>query len=68
MPHRTKGLQDVVVFLAVLGSGTVLVLSGVAPESLAAIAVAVSGLYASWRGNGGPPKPPSDEGKGGRGR
>ncbi|PJJ01995.1 hypothetical protein BX264_2319 [Streptomyces sp. 2333.5] len=59
MPHRTKGLQDLVVFLAVLGSGTVLVLSGVAPESLAAIAVAVSGLYAAWRGNGGPPQPPS---------
>lgn len=59
MPHRTKGSQDLVVFLAVLGTGTVLVLRGVAPESLATIAVAVSGLYAAWRGNDRPPQPPA---------
>lgn len=70
MPHRTKGFkgfQDLVVFLAVLGTGTVLVLRGVAPESLATITVAVSGLYAAWRGNGGPPQPPRGSGDGGKG-
>lgn len=59
MPHRTKRIQDLVVFLAVLGTGTVLVLRGAAPESLATIAVTVSGLYAAWRGNGNPPQPPA---------
>ncbi|MFF9651395.1 hypothetical protein [Streptomyces sp. NPDC014622] len=67
MPHRAKGAQDLVVFLAVLGTGTVLVLRGVAPESLAAIAVAVSGLYAAWRGNDRPPQPPAAPGDGGGG-
>ncbi|MFE5808934.1 hypothetical protein [Streptomyces sp. NPDC056491] len=45
-----------------LGTATVLILRGVAPESLATIAVAVSGLYAAWRGSGTggePPPPPS---------
>ncbi|MDX2828228.1 hypothetical protein Sipo8835_16180 [Streptomyces ipomoeae] len=62
MPQRAKGFkgfQDLVVFLAVLGTGTVLVLRGIAPESLATIAVAVSGLYAAWRGNGEPPRSPA---------
>ncbi|MFI1031446.1 hypothetical protein [Streptomyces sp. NPDC020951] len=59
MPHRTKDFQDLVVFLVVLGTGTVLILHGVPPGSLATIAVALSGLYAVWRGNGGPPQPPS---------
>lgn len=59
MPQRTKRIQDLVVFLAVLGVGTLLVLRGVPTESLATIAVAVSGLYAAWRGHGGPPQPPA---------
>ncbi|GAA2926125.1 hypothetical protein GCM10020221_22600 [Streptomyces thioluteus] len=52
---RNGRTWDLVVFLAVLGAGTVLVLCGVAPESLATIAVAVSGLYTVWRG----PQPPA---------
>ncbi|MBH1933387.1 hypothetical protein I5Q34_03645 [Streptomyces sp. AV19] len=55
MPQRNGRTRDLVVFLAVLGTGTVLVLRGVAAESLATIAVAVSGLYAAWRG----PQPPA---------
>ncbi|MFI5807625.1 hypothetical protein [Streptomyces sp. NPDC051561] len=53
MPHHTNRFQDLLVFLAVLATGTFLVLRGTAPESLATIAVAVSGLYATWRGTGG---------------
>lgn len=69
MRQRTHRVQDLIVFLAVLGTATVLILRGVAPESLATIAVAVSGLYAAWRGGGnsggggggvdGSPKPPA---------
>ncbi|WP_411073854.1 hypothetical protein [Streptomyces sp. cmx-4-7] len=59
MPKYDRRVQDLVAFLAVLATGAVLVLCGVAPESLAAIAVAVSGVYAAWRGNGGPPRPPT---------
>ncbi|WP_420034430.1 hypothetical protein ACN2WE_19565 [Streptomyces sp. cg28] len=58
MSRRTTGPQDLIVFLAVLAAGTALVLLGVAPESLAAVAVTVSGLYAAWRGHATPPPPP----------
>ncbi|MFD4997775.1 hypothetical protein [Streptomyces buecherae] len=50
---RAHRVHDLIVFLAVLGTAVGLVLGGVAPESLATIAVAVSGLYAAWRGGGG---------------
>ncbi|WP_037887338.1 hypothetical protein [Streptomyces sp. NRRL S-87] len=53
MPQRDRRVQDLVVFLAVLGTSVALVLRGAAPESLAAVAVVVSGLYAAWRGDGG---------------
>jgi hypothetical protein len=46
--------QDLVAFIATLLTGTVLVCLGVAPESLATIAIALSGLYAAWRGGRGP--------------
>ncbi|MEV7525924.1 hypothetical protein [Streptomyces sp. NPDC091371] len=64
MRQRTNRVHDLVVFLAVLGTAAVLMLRGVTPESLATIAVAVSGLYSAWRGSGGadgggPPQPPS---------
>ncbi|MFE6775626.1 hypothetical protein [Streptomyces sp. NPDC057702] len=54
----TRHRYDLVVFLLVLGAGAGLVLCGVAPESLATIAVAVSGLYAAWRGGGDRAQPP----------
>jgi hypothetical protein len=46
--------QDLVAFIAILVTGTVLVCLGVAPESLATIAIALSGLHAAWRGGRGP--------------
>ncbi|WP_232544190.1 hypothetical protein [Streptomyces buecherae] len=49
---RAHRVHDLIVFLAALGTAVGLVLGGVAPESLATIAVAVSGLYAAWRGGG----------------
>ncbi|MEU3962221.1 hypothetical protein AB0F42_20810 [Streptomyces buecherae] len=55
---RAHRVPDLIVFLAVLGTAVGLVLSGVAPESLATIAVAVSGLYAAWRGGGDRPRSP----------
>ncbi len=50
--------HDLIVFLAVLGTGVGLVLSGVAPGSLAAIAASDPGLYAAWRGGGDRPRSP----------
>lgn len=55
---RAHRAHDLIVFLAVLGTAVGLVLGGVAPESLATIAVAVSGLYAAWRGGGDRPRSP----------
>ncbi|MCX4808487.1 hypothetical protein ACFWWM_23585 [Streptomyces sp. NPDC058682] len=60
MPDPTKRGQDLIIFLAVLATGAALVLRGTTPESLATIAVAVSSLYAAWRGGGPPPRPPAD--------
>ncbi|GAA4662777.1 hypothetical protein [Streptomyces youssoufiensis] len=57
---RAHRAHDLIVFLAVLGTAVGLVLGGVAPESLATIAVAVSGLYAAWRGGGDRPRSPED--------
>ncbi|MEU2657691.1 hypothetical protein ABZ615_20485 [Streptomyces sp. NPDC007325] len=53
---RTPRRLDVVVFLAVLGTAAGLVLRGTDPATLTTITVAVSGLYAAWRGQGGPPR------------
>ncbi|MFI1969413.1 hypothetical protein [Streptomyces cinnamoneus] len=50
MSNDGRAVHDLIVFLAVLATGTVLVALGVAPQSLAAIAIALSGLYAAWRG------------------
>ncbi|MEV4433661.1 hypothetical protein [Streptomyces sp. NPDC049555] len=45
-------LHDLIAFLAVLAAGVTLVCVGVPPQSLATIAIALSGLYATWRGGG----------------
>ncbi|MGW5847433.1 hypothetical protein ACWFQ8_05595 [Streptomyces sp. NPDC055254] len=55
MFKRIHGVQDLVVFLAVLAAGTLLVLRGVEPELLVAFVVLVTGLYAAWRNNGKTP-------------
>ncbi|MFF8729795.1 hypothetical protein ACF073_25370 [Streptomyces sp. NPDC015171] len=41
---------DLVAFLAVLLTGVVLVLSGIAPEAVSTVAIGLSTLYAAWRG------------------
>ncbi|GHA64429.1 hypothetical protein ACIQRS_08555 [Streptomyces termitum] len=43
---------DLVVFLAVLATAAALVLRGTDPATLTTVTVAVSGLYAAWRGPG----------------
>ncbi|WP_037707519.1 hypothetical protein [Streptomyces griseus] len=53
---RTPRALDLAVFLAVLGTAVLLVLRGTDPATLTTITVAVSGLYAAWRGEGGPPR------------
>ncbi|MBP2403644.1 hypothetical protein SNS2_2621 [Streptomyces netropsis] len=50
MRNNKQGSHDLIVFVAVLATGIVLICLGVAPQSLATIAIALSGLYASWRG------------------
>ncbi|MGY3337974.1 hypothetical protein ACVW0K_004073 [Streptomyces filamentosus] len=53
---RTPRALDPFVFLAVLGTAVLLVLRGTDPATLTTITVAVSGLYAAWRGQAGPPR------------
>jgi hypothetical protein len=45
-----RGRTDLVAFLAVLSTGVILVLSGVAPEAVSVVAIGLSTLYAAWRG------------------
>ncbi|AJT66229.1 hypothetical protein [Streptomyces chattanoogensis] len=52
MNGRGGRLQDLIGFLAVLATGIILIRMGVAPQSLATAAIALSGLYAAWRGHG----------------
>ncbi|MEW2809863.1 hypothetical protein AB0929_22570 [Streptomyces massasporeus] len=47
---------DLVVFLAVLASGVVLVLSGIRPEAVSTVAIGLSTLYAAWQRPEGPPR------------
>ena len=45
---------DLVVFLAVLVTGVVLVLSGIQPEAVSTVAIGLSTLYAAWQRQEGP--------------
>jgi hypothetical protein len=47
---------DLVVFLAVLATGVVLVLSGIQPEAVSTVAIGLSTLYAAWQRQEGPPR------------
>ncbi|MGC0206537.1 MULTISPECIES: hypothetical protein [Streptomyces] len=47
---------DLVVFLAVLVTGVVLVLSGIQPEAVSTVAIGLSTLYAAWQRQEGPPR------------
>ncbi|MCG6495706.1 hypothetical protein [Kitasatospora sp. A2-31] len=44
--HRA---YDFAAFVAVLATGVALVALGTSPESLAAVTIALSGLYSTWR-------------------
>jgi hypothetical protein len=70
MPQRTSSRHrstfDFAALVAVLATGVLLVALGVAPESLAAVTIALSGLYSTWRvGSGGqgsgPQRQPGEE-------
>lgn len=47
MNSRTR-LINLIAFLAVLGTAIALITSGVNPQSLAVITVAITGLYGTW--------------------
>ncbi|MFG3508671.1 hypothetical protein ACGF5F_24590 [Streptomyces sp. NPDC047821] len=53
MPQRTpstrRSMYDLAALVTVLATGVALVALGVAPESLAAVTIALAGLYSTWR-------------------
>ncbi|MFF2515895.1 hypothetical protein [Streptomyces sp. NPDC058086] len=55
---------DMIAFLAVLATGTLLLLSGIPVSALVTLATALSGLYSAWNTKRIPPHPhdpgPSD--------
>ncbi|MEU5890774.1 hypothetical protein ABZ835_28585 [Streptomyces sp. NPDC047461] len=67
--HTPRRRTDLVVFLAVLVTGVVLVLSGIEPEAVSTVAIGLSTLYAAWqrqdaspgRREQEPPAPPESE-------
>ncbi|MFE5908670.1 hypothetical protein ACFQ6B_06225 [Streptomyces wedmorensis] len=53
-PASRRYVYDLVALVTVLATGVTLVALGVAPESLAAVTIALAGLYSAWRtGSGG---------------
>ncbi len=59
MPQRPPSPRrpDFAALVAVLATGVSLVALGVEPESLAAVTIALSGLYSAWRARPGDRKP-----------
>ena len=53
-PLRRTPALDLVAFGMVLATGVTLVALGLSPESLAAVTIALAGLYSAWR-TGRPP-------------
>ncbi|MFJ9686591.1 hypothetical protein ACIRRX_12985 [Streptomyces bacillaris] len=53
MPQRTPStrhsMYNLAALVTVLATGVALVALGVAPESLAAVTIALAGLYSAWR-------------------
>lgn len=53
-PSSSRSVYDLAALVAVLATGVTLVALGVAPDSLAAVTIALAGLYSAWRaGSGG---------------
>ncbi|WP_332880927.1 hypothetical protein [Streptomyces sp. NBC_00564] len=50
--QRPKRVTDLLAFVAVLATVSILLLIGVPPESLAIVVVAMGGLYGAWLGTG----------------
>ncbi|MEU7514561.1 hypothetical protein AB0B13_21620 [Streptomyces sp. NPDC042898] len=48
-PSTRRSMYDLVALVTVLATGVTLVALGVAPESLAAVTIALAGLYSAWR-------------------
>lgn len=59
-PLRRSPVLDLVAFVMVLATGVTLVALGLTPESLAAVTIALAGLYSAWR-TGRSPVAPSTE-------
>ncbi|SCD46519.1 hypothetical protein GA0115249_10449 [Streptomyces sp. PpalLS-921] len=55
-PLRRSPILDLIAFVMVLATGIALVAMGLSPESLAAVSIALAGLYSAWR-TGRPPRP-----------
>ncbi|GGP82284.1 hypothetical protein [Streptomyces melanogenes] len=58
---RTHTGLDAAVFVAVLTTGALLILTGTPAGSLATICVALAGLYSTWTGHQQPRHAPHDE-------
>lgn len=59
-PLRRSPFLDLTAFALVLITGVTLVALGLSPESLAAVTIALAGLYSAWR-TGRPPVAPPGE-------
>ncbi|MCX4971409.1 hypothetical protein [Streptomyces sp. NBC_00620] len=46
--NHGKGVIDLIAFIAVLGTGITLLLTGTKPESLAVIVISLTGLYQAY--------------------
>ncbi|WP_406636584.1 hypothetical protein [Amycolatopsis sp. WGS_07] len=63
--RKADGMQrhlDLIAFVAVLATGVLLTALGVTPESIALIAIALTGLYVAWR-TGRPGQNPPGQGE-----
>ncbi|MGW6285788.1 hypothetical protein [Streptomyces sp. NPDC055107] len=52
-PSIRRSVYDLVALVTVLATGVTLVALGVAPESLAAVTIALTSLYSAWRAGSG---------------
>ncbi|QCX81323.1 hypothetical protein C9F11_38700 [Streptomyces sp. YIM 121038] len=58
--HLPRRRTDLAVFLAVLGTGVVLVRCGIEAEAVSSVAIGLSTLYAAWQRQDGVPRPPAE--------
>ncbi|WP_172381694.1 hypothetical protein [Streptomyces sp. MNP-20] len=58
--HLPRRRTDLAVFLAVLGTGVVLVRCGIEAEAVSTVAIGLSTLYAAWQRQDGAPRTPDE--------